>query len=265
MDSDGDLLDSDESEYQSEEEDEDSSDAEEKNPDNDDDSGMEICSLEKPCIPYPAHRNKSVICIGDEGAEELMDKIRDHYAKQATSSHVIILDDWGNHLPFYKCMSPKPKWTHEVKDEEGPSCSLCDTTIKSDICFLTYNNINYTVIYTEELLSTEQKPPEEGELQCTYCLNYFHRNKCSLSMQNSTYLKFKILKTWCCPGCVSVFVPKTEPFQIKSKNNHAILVTVFECIYKMIKQGIINSTTPSISPAMYVIHLLSRQYLIDAG
>jgi len=43
--------------------------------------------------------------------------------------------------------------------------------------------------------------------QCSYCFNYFHRNDCSLTMSDRSFMKITASGAWACPTCVPEFIP----------------------------------------------------------
>jgi hypothetical protein len=84
----------------------------------------------------------------------------------------------------------------------GPECNLCRKIITDISTNFTLDGIVYTIIWKGDL---ENEDKDFYSLQCTYCLNYFHKSDCSLSMSDSTYLNILKSKQWSCPICVPEF------------------------------------------------------------
>jgi hypothetical protein len=85
----------------------------------------------------------------------------------------------------------------------GPECNLCRKIVADISNIFTHDGILYTIIWKGDL---EDVDKDFCSLQCIYCLNYFHRSDCSLSMSNSTYLNILKTKQWSCPLCVPEFI-----------------------------------------------------------
>jgi hypothetical protein len=169
---------------------------------------LEICSVSRPCIPFPLNRHKGC----EEGTLKRM--ILMHYTRQATPSHAIILDELMNHLPLYGIAM---KIQHNRSEaNKGIPCFVCDQEISQDKFWILQNDIKYTIIFKSKVESHRTRCPEYQELQCSRCLNCFHRSSnCSLSMNDDSYVRCIVgERNWLCPLCVPEFVPR-----IKINNN----------------------------------------------
>lgn len=122
-------------------------------------------------------------------------------------TNVIILDgeeigvEHPEHIELLRLLSYLD-WDHT--DSTKPDCHLCG----NEICeyfrsVFSHNGSIYTVIFKGE---TEMDDPTAGSLQCMYCLNYYHRAKCNISISENSYFNIMRSRQWTCPTCVPAFV-----------------------------------------------------------
>ena len=129
---------------------------------------------------------------------------------------------------------PEPEYTGPI---EGPDCHICGKVIIPDDYRISINKEIYTVIWKEDV-KKEENIKEVGILQCVFCLNFFHRHKCSLFLSHKSYLNKKISKSWSCAKCTPVFISKLNPVQKCSKNE--LLVSVFKLMCKLADKTVRN-------------------------
>ncbi|ODM91423.1 Protein aubergine [Orchesella cincta] len=91
----------------------------------------------------------------------------------------------------------------EMDEYMGPQCCLCGVEAISDEQQVEYAGEFFQVILTVEA----QHIPTYGFLRCAHCTKFFHRKRRILSMDNSTYYKYKKDRNFACPLCVPEFIP----------------------------------------------------------
>lgn len=99
-----------------------------------------------------------------------------------TSTKIIVLDgmidDWKN---LYNTLD-YTEW--DFDNSFGPECHLCGDVILDFTSQAIHNGIAYTVIWKGDSL---YRAWTTGYLQCCYCFNYYHRNRCSLTMSDTSF------------------------------------------------------------------------------
>lgn len=120
------------------------------------------------------------------------------------TTKVIIVDGNMDDCELYQYQN------YELCDEderraEGPECHLCGEAIVDINNPLTYEDTTYSIVYKDDLLADDW---DYCALQCIYCLNFFHRNRCNVTMTNESYTHILLSKNWACPSCVPIFVSR---------------------------------------------------------
>ncbi|CAL8133800.1 unnamed protein product [Orchesella dallaii] len=143
-----------------------------------------------------------------------------------SNKHNIILTELSEDaIDDYRCWdfpwSSEDDWQWENVD--GPECFLCGKEAMADQQLMKYGGEMYRVIFKKHppprmilsssgsdsflrTISNERK----GFLQCAYCFNSFHRQKCILSLSDKKYYEFKCSNEWICPSCIPEFRCKTD-------------------------------------------------------
>jgi hypothetical protein len=120
------------------------------------------------------------------------------------------------------------------EDLDGPNCHLCKKQINSLLDKFTYQGNVYYKMYTGSLTIENQR--NDGFLQCSYCFNFFHRSRCSLTMSDESYCKATQSRAWSCPTCVPEFRPTSSNNNKRKKKNHQgtkdPLVELFRALHK---------------------------------
>lgn len=129
------------------------------------------------------------------------------------STNAIILDghmDDDRYTEIYNNLQFK-----YYDDDElfGPSCHVCKEEILASHETLVHDGNFYPIIWKDDL--KHDCPKDWDVIQCVFCLNFFHRNKCIMKMTNSYFLKLFRSKQWVCPTCVPEFVPSTPIIKFK--------------------------------------------------
>jgi len=103
-------------------------------------------------------------------------------------------------------------------------CHLCKKEIKyinSEEMIIIHKEKQYAVLSTNVLSNLEENFDKddgaEGFLRCVYCFNTFHHRPCTFPMSKMTYLHHRKNKSWSCPSCVPIFVPKHQAKREKTK------------------------------------------------
>ncbi len=121
------------------------------------------------------------------------------------------------------------------EDLPGPDCHLCGEMILPLGEFMDHEDDkynNYEIYWRGDI---DDKDEDNGVLQCSYCLNYFHRRMCSLSMSDNSVISAYFKKSWSCPSCVPEFIPSTTTklrCVINQKDNDDILQKLFVILNK---------------------------------
>jgi len=138
----------------------------------------------------------------------------------------------------------------------GPDCHLCGKMIVplGELIDQGDDEFDGFEVYWRE--DTDDKREENGVLQCSYCFNYFHRHKCSLSMSDNSVIASYLKKSWACALCVPVFIPSPLTMLrciFNNKDTDKILQKLFKILNKFNKFNnmlIINSAIELISVKM---------------
>jgi len=200
------------------------------------------------------------------------EEIMKEYVRKATPNNIIILDEIMNHRAFNRASNKyRTMWTHD-ENSEGPSCHLCSQAISSDIDLMTYDGVTYTVIFKDTFMDLWMEEwndtVDTGELQCCYCLNFYHRKKCNLTTSLNTYYNFKINKNWCCPCCVPEFIPKVIKCASKNdqqaKSNEKLLLRLVKKLNRVLIVPSLVYNTVTFVTIVYIQHL-TRNHLYEIG
>ena len=89
----------------------------------------------------------------------------------------------------------------------GPDCYLCGLPIYDLSNPLTSGDDKFTILWKDDLKGCDW---DACTLQCAFCLNFFHRTRCNLTMTDDSYLNTQITKSWSCPSCVPSFQSKSR-------------------------------------------------------
>lgn len=100
----------------------------------------------------------------------------------------------------------------QIWDDErlmGPECHLCGEDVYDYTNPITYKDSIIYIMFQDDLI--EDFCWKDGLLQCVYCFNYFHKNRCNLSMSAQSFFNCFLSKIWACPNCIPDFEckPKT--------------------------------------------------------
>lgn len=104
---------------------------------------------------------------------------------------------------------------HDSLDSPGPKCHLCGQEIWDISNPVTVGETIYSVVFTEELANNTAVFKNEttinsiwknGLLQCVYCFNYVHINRCNITISDNSYFNILLTKNWACPSCVPIFI-----------------------------------------------------------
>lgn len=87
----------------------------------------------------------------------------------------------------------------------GPDCNICGQEVLDIAVHFMHNESTFT-IYFEDDLDLEDGSWNLGVLQCIYCFNFYHRNRCNITISDQSYLNIVRSKVWACPSCVPSFV-----------------------------------------------------------
>jgi len=134
---------------------------------------------------------------------------------QANRNNIILttISACGDILEDLSCVESED----EDEDANGPKCHLCNDAAFSDEQRFRYNGSVYTLVFK---CAESSMVPNFGFLQCASCSNFFHRNKCSLSMSDAQYYKFKCNRVWRCPNCVPIFKMRIHKNVLFSKHDN---------------------------------------------
>ena len=141
-------------------------------------------------------------------------------------------------------------------DIMGPDCHLCGKEILPLGEFIDQDDDQFDKFEIYWRGDTDEKTEESGVLQCSYCFNYFHRHKCSLSMSDDSVLASYFKKSWACALCVPEFIPTPQTLLrciFNNKDTDKILQKLFKILNKFNKFNnmlIINSAIELISVKM---------------
>jgi len=134
------------------------------------------------------------------------------------------------------------RWETATRNSDslwGPPCNLCNDFILQDSKQILYNDTRYWIHLQEDEYVPEH--PEIWEryqmLQCNYCLNFYHRHKCSLSMTDKSYWEIIKKRDWACPICVPAFVPqgisKTNRTKKRHRSSDELLVKIVKLLSRI--------------------------------
>lgn len=164
-----------------------------------------------------------------------------------------------------------PEW-----EEEGPPCTLCgkEVFIYPEEREFPFKNEVYTVIYKNLIQHHWESKSSHGFLRCVYCFNVFHHKPCTLSLSISTYVNFKVSKTWSCPLCVPEFKPrKAMNFKGSTKcdrtheNWNRFLISFFKKLNHMLQVPKNHDDCYCSPNYSYIscVHVSLSQILLDFG
>lgn len=143
--------------------------------------------------------------------------------------------------------------------EFGPTCKLCDKMIIADRKVLIFRGTSYWIFFEGEASEDE----DWGVLQCSYCFDFFHRNKCSLSMTNYSYFEAQKNRSWACPKCVPVFIPYVKTGIKKFDSNH-FLEKLFSLLSKIRNVLIVEYNIERVTHHEHKFHL-ACEFIFDTG
>lgn len=133
----------------------------------------------------------------------------------------------------------------------GPDCHLCGQGIIEDTnCFI-YKGTSYSVIVKDFIVGSSW---DTGSLQCVYCFNYFHRNRCNITISDRSYFNIIYSKNWACPNCVPIF---------KSMTNSAVFCNSIDyekLLHKLVK--VLNPFRDQLSDLYFTIIDFKCKYKI---
>jgi len=147
-------------------------------------------------------------------------------------------------------------------DSFGLSCKLCNKIIKDEgyvnvVDGYVYKGERYVLYFEDDMASEAENYPEYGILQCSYCFHYFHRQKCSLSMNELSYIQIRKNRSFACPMCVPEFVPGEQK---KSQyNNGKCLNTVNDFITKIFTLLLRSCLFMNIDEVYFLDYVRSRE------
>jgi hypothetical protein len=167
---------------------------------------------------------------------------------------------------------------------EKHSCKLCDKTIHHGALEIVYNDNRYWIYFESDLQNQVrdlQDLKEEldlqnlwcghleenfsGMLQCSYCLNFYHRDKCSLSMSDKSYFLALKIRTWACPTCVPEFLPNIHVSRVFELPLHDFLSKLFSLLSKISTVLNLELFMDNLSFYKHMITLAQESFLIDNG
>jgi hypothetical protein len=133
------------------------------------------------------------------------------------------------------------------ENHDGPPCHICQKIIISHFIPVDLNNVTYWYCHEDMVEDkVEETRPKKvakkfGLLQCVYCFNFFHRWKCSLSMNKKSYINKMLDRSWACASCVPVFIPraknKAKKVNKQDKDKNKVLLEylrkIFTELYKI--------------------------------
>lgn len=136
-------------------------------------------------------------------------------------------------------------WDDE--DALGPDCHLCGQSSVDVLYTITVNDVTICVIFKESLEGEannwnikEEDRWKIGTLQCSYCFNFFHKNRCNISMSNDSYFNLRESNSWACPCCVPIFVSTSPRENTKNINYHNLLRKLAKILSPLINQSVNN-------------------------
>jgi len=162
----------------------------------------------------------------------ILDGTRPPLCNLMALDYVDILDCWewspaDDNIPDYE---GPPGYDGPI---DGPDCHICKKMIIPDDERISINKVVYKLIWKEDV--KEQENDEEvGVLQCMFCLNFFHRNKCSFFLSHKTYLDKKLKKSWSCANCTPVFIPKGP---VPKLSKREFLISLFKFVCKLAQKN----------------------------
>jgi hypothetical protein len=101
-------------------------------------------------------------------------------------------------------------------NQDGPPCHICQKDIISHFIPVNQNNVTYWYCHDDNVTDKVDERYDKkvakkfGLLQCVYCFNFFHRWKCSLSMNKKSYINKMFDRSWACATCVPVFISRAK-------------------------------------------------------
>lgn len=133
-------------------------------------------------------------------------KIEDLVATANPATNVIIanggmFDEMNDAVNYF--LEPE-YWDYE--EAEGPLCHLCGEGILDKSNILIYNGTTYTIIFKDDMKRDDWRI---GTLQCVYCMNFYHKNRCNITVSDYSYWNITSSKIWACPNCVPIFICET--------------------------------------------------------
>lgn len=142
-----------------------------------------------------------------------------HHAHPDTN--IVTLDQGLTQTLYWKIVDRTECDFWDANGALGPECNLCNEEITSDRQKITISGVQFTLVFSDELESMDE---DSGFLQCVYCLNFYHRHNCSLTMSDSSYLSSVKHCTWSCPNCVPEFVHSNSNAKVVNKFNTSKLL-----------------------------------------
>jgi hypothetical protein len=120
-----------------------------------------------------------------------------------------------------------------------PECKLCKEEIITEGHTTVHDGVKYTMYFIDDICKKNQKYrnwEKTGSFQCVYCLNDFHRWKCSLSMSQNSYIETIKSRSWACPTCVPAFLPraknKAQIVKRENKSMYDYIISIFTLLNK---------------------------------
>lgn len=131
----------------------------------------------------------------------------------------------------------------------GPDCHFCGQVIVEIAFPFTYKGTKYTALFQDDLAGS---PDDSGILQCVYCLNFFHKNKCNITCSDITFCNLFLSKDWACPNCVPDFISKLDTVLMNKQDNYKKLMR------KLVKM--LNPLRNQFDEMYYTIECFKHKY-----
>ena len=186
----------------------------------------------------------------------------EEFLQLANDAQVIMLEGSIGDDQYQQITGQLDSENYDDDGNAGPLCHLCNKEILPDGDAHTTDDIRFPVYWKADVSKCE-KLKDYGILQCCYCLNMFHRNKCSLSMSYESYIAVLKSRCWSCPRCVPVFVPRPKIKNvIKCFSDHHLLIKIFKYFNKL-RSDFHYFLKPIESSCLYVHEVLLTEYNYD--